>query len=122
SLGSVPDPRSSIKINESLSACSIILTIFFICDEKVDRDCSIDCSSPISQNTFLNIVMIEPSKVGINKPDCAINVIKPTVFKVTVLPPVLGPVIITAFISSERIGFVAFIVVPNLALAVIKSK
>ena len=41
-----------------------------------------------------------PSKVGMSNPDCAITIIKPSVFNVTVLPPVLGPVIITVSISS----------------------
>ena len=27
---------------------STISTMFFMCEEKVDRDCSMDCSSPIS--------------------------------------------------------------------------
>ena len=43
-----------------------------------------------------------PSKVGINIPDCAIKIISPSVFNVTVLPPVLGPVMITVSISSAN--------------------
>jgi len=57
------------------------------------RDCSIDCSSPISANTLLKTLVSELLSAGICKPDWAINTNKPTVFNATVLPPVLGPVI-----------------------------
>ena len=41
----------------------------------------------------------EPSNAGIGIPLCAINVQSPTVFSVTVLPPVFGPVMTIAVIS-----------------------
>ena len=48
SVGSVPAPSSSSKTKLDLLAESKTDTIFFICAEKVERLCSIDCSSPIS--------------------------------------------------------------------------
>ena len=48
STGSVPLPNSSKSTRLSLSLWSIILRIFLRWEEKVERDCSIDCSSPIS--------------------------------------------------------------------------
>ena len=47
----------------------------------------------MSAKTLSNTKTLLFSLAGIFNPDIAINVIKPTVFKVTVLPPVLGPVI-----------------------------
>ena len=70
-------------------------TIVVICPEKVDRLCSMDCSSPISANTCSNTASSVPKSAGTCKPACAISVSRPTVFSVTVLPPVFGPVIIS---------------------------
>ena len=64
-----------------------------MCAEKVDKDCSMDCSSPISASTVRNTDTVLPSRTGGSKPHMVIKVNKPIVFKVTVLPPVLGPVI-----------------------------
>ena len=74
-------------------------TMLVICDEKVDRDCSIDCSSPMSANTLSNTASSVPRSAGTCKPACAISVNRPTVFSVTVLPPVLGPVM-TSVVNS----------------------
>ncbi|MCY1425332.1 hypothetical protein D9M71_411180 [compost metagenome] len=74
-------------------------TILTIWDENVESDCSIDCSSPISANNCSNTASSEPSNAGTGNPACAINVHRPTVFKVTVLPPVLGPVMTIAVMS-----------------------
>ena len=63
-----------------------------MCAENVDKDCSMLCSSPMSEKTPSNIE-IEDVFAGINKPDAAIKTNKPTIFSVTVLPPVFGPVI-----------------------------
>lgn len=51
-----------------------------------------DCSSPISANTAENTDRELPSSAGGISPHIAIRVSKPMVFRVTVLPPVLGPV------------------------------
>ena len=71
-----------------------------MCDENVDRLCSIDCSSPMSANTSSNTAISLPNCAGICMPDCAISVSRPTVFSVTVLPPVFGPVITSVVKSS----------------------
>ena len=63
------------------------------CDEKVDRLCSMLCSSPMSAKMRPKIGKAEPSAAGMNSPDCAINASSPVVLSDTVLPPVLGPVI-----------------------------
>ena len=47
------------------------------------------------------------SDAGTGRPDCAINVSNPTVFNVTVFPPVLGPLMSSVRIvwsSSRLIG------------------
>ena len=51
STGSVPAPSSSKRIRQCSSASSKICTMFFICAEKVDKLCSMLCSSPMSANT-----------------------------------------------------------------------
>lgn len=44
---------------------SVIPTIFTICDEKVDSDCSIDCSSPISAKMSSKTHISDVSLAGI---------------------------------------------------------
>ena len=91
SSGSVPAPNSSSKIRLLSSALLRIVFTFDICDEKVDKLCSILCSSPISQKIPLKTEISESSSAGIYRPDIAISVNNPTIFIATVLPPVLGP-------------------------------
>ena len=50
-------------------------------------------SSPMSANTLSNTYILEFSSAEMFKPEHAIQVSKPIVFKETVLPPVFGPVI-----------------------------
>ena len=102
SVGSVPAPISSKSTRQFSSASLRILTVLVMCDENVLKLCSILCSSPISAYIFLNTAMSEWSRAGMNKPDCAISVRSPTVFKETVLPPVLGPVMIRSLKSVPR--------------------
>ena len=64
SLGSVPLPSSSSKTSELKVILDKISTIFFIWLEKVDKDCSMDCSSPISAKISSNAPKIESSLVG----------------------------------------------------------
>ena len=94
SIGSVPAPNSSSNTRLLSSACSIIRIILVIWEEKVDRDCSILCSSPISTRIWRKTDTWLPSATGSINPHIAIADNKPIVFSVTVLPPVLGPVII----------------------------
>ncbi len=60
SVGSVPAPSSS----NSTSDCGVTLfnisTMLVMWEEKVDSDCSMDCSSPISANTSSNMASSEP--------------------------------------------------------------
>lgn len=92
-----------IKSTRQFSSASLrILTVLVMCDENVLKLCSILCSSPISAYIFLNTAMSEWSRAGMNKPDCAISVRSPTVFNETVLPPVLGPVMIRSLKSVPR--------------------
>ncbi len=71
-----------------------------MCAEKVDSDCSMLCSSPMSAKTPSNTDSAAPSAAGTCSPDCAMSTSRPTVFSVTVLPPVLGPVITSTWKSS----------------------
>ena len=41
-----------------------------------------------------------PSATGTSRPDCTITVMRPTVFRAEVLPPVLGPVMIKVLYRS----------------------
>ncbi len=68
SEGSVPAPNSSIKTKVLLSAWAKILTILVIWEEKVLRDCSILCSSPISAKIFVKIPIVLPISAGIWRP------------------------------------------------------
>ena len=92
STGSVPAPSSSSKHSDLELTLDKMSIMFFMCDEKVERFCFIDCSSPISQN-IPSKYDSSPLSAGMNIPHIAITVISPTSLSVTVLPPVLGPVI-----------------------------
>ena len=54
SLGSVPVPTSSSRTSAGSCRSRSIETRFVMCDEKVLRLASIDCSSPMSANTERN--------------------------------------------------------------------
>ena len=75
-----------------MSASSRMAIILVMWAEKVDKDCSMLCSSPISASTWSNKDTALPSDTGIIRPHMVIKVRSPTVFSATVLPPVLGPV------------------------------
>ncbi len=112
STGSVPAPNSSIKISVRSSASRSIETIFVMCAENVDSDCSILCSSPMSASTFPNTDTRELSDAGIYNPHAAISVKSPSVLIDTVLPPVFGPVITSESKSVPKrisIGTAVFI-------------
>ena len=93
STGSVPAPNSSINTSVLSSASRSTETILVICAEKVESDCSMLCSSPMSASTLPNTATRELSAAGIYSPQAAIKVNNPSVLIETVLPPVLGPVI-----------------------------
>ena len=93
SVGSVPAPSSSNRAKERELTWPRMSTMLVIWEEKVERLCSMDCSSPMSANTSSNTESSVPSSAGTCRPACIISVNRPTVLSVTVLPPVLGPVI-----------------------------
>ena len=72
-----------------------MLTILDIWAEKVERLCSMLCSSPMSARIWLNTGRLLPSSAGIWRPHWLIAESRPRVFMDTVLPPVLGPVMIS---------------------------
>ena len=92
SIGSVPAPTSSTRINAGRVSWRFISTMLAICPEKVLKLVAIDCSSPMSANTERNTGTREPGPVGMCSPDWAITTSSPAVFRATVFPPVLGPV------------------------------
>ena len=103
SVGSVPAPSSSNSTrSRGLTSC-IISTMFVIWPEKVLRLCSMLCSSPMSANTCSNTASSVPRSAGTWSPAWAISVNSPTVFRVTVLPPVFGPVMIRVLIPPSPI-------------------
>ena len=109
STGSVPAPSSSIRTRLVSPASSIIALIFFIWPENVERDCSIDPSSPMSAKTASNRKDLI-SYAGTGKPDWASSTKRPMVLSETVFPPVFGPVMTTPVIDlsiSKSIGTAA---------------
>ncbi len=56
------------------------------------KDCSMLWPSPISASMSVKTANSLPGSAGTWSPDCTISVSRPMVFKATVLPPVLGPV------------------------------
>ena len=81
-------------MRERSSASFKMPTMVVMWEEKVDRDWAMDCSSPMSASTRSKIRTVESDPVGMCRPHWAMRVSRPMVFKVTVSPPVLGPVII----------------------------
>jgi len=77
-------------------------TIFTMWEEKVESDCSMDCSSPMSAYTAPKVEMRLSSPTGMCRPHSAISVSRPSVFRLTVLPPVFGPVMMSAEKSRPR--------------------
>ena len=102
STGSVPEPSSSISTSEFGVICVSIEEMFAMCAENVESDCSIDCSSPMSAKTLSKKPIFASSRHGTKSPDFAIRQRSPVVFSETVLPPVLGPVTISAEYLSPR--------------------
>ena len=69
------------------------------------------CSSPISARTLPKCPISVFSFAGTGIPDNAINVSNPATFRVTVFPPVFGPVIsiiFSLFPNSKFIGTTVF--------------
>ena len=93
SSGSVPAPISSISTSAFSLTRFKISTMFFMCEEKVERLCSILCSSPMSQKISLKTDSSLDSSQGTKIPVIIIAVSSPVSFIVTVFPPVFGPVI-----------------------------
>ena len=70
--------------------------------EKVDRLCSMDCSSPISAKIWLKIPTRLPLSARIGRPDWAMIWARPKVFNMMVLPPVFGPVMTISVKSGPK--------------------
>ena len=66
------------------------------CPENVLRLAAIDCSSPMSANTDRKTGSREPSAAGTCRPAWAMRASSPAVLRATVLPPVFGPVTMSA--------------------------
>ena len=64
--------------------------------ENVDSDCAIDCSSPMSANTSRKMGRRLPGAAGMCSPAWCMSASRPSVRRVTVLPPVFGPVTTSA--------------------------
>ncbi len=98
SLGSVPLPNSSKSTSEEAFTSRQMAASFDICAENVERLAWIDWSSPISAKICeKNGSLAYFANNG--KALCARHANSPTVFSVTVFPPVLDPVI-----SKDRNG------------------
>ena len=117
--GSVPVPTSSRSTTLPSSASSIMLDMRDRCDEKVDIELSIDCSSPISTRILDAKGNMDDLSAETGMPDRAIRIKRPAVLIVIVLPPALGPVItITLFSPSrEKSSGTTFPMAPSLCWA-----
>ena len=112
SAGSVPAPSSSRSKSVSGVISFINDTMFLRCPENVDKDCSMDCSSPISVKMLENVEISLSAPAGINMPESAMTSRIPTSLSVTVLPPAFGPVISITSKSFPRyivMGFTLFL-------------
>ena len=92
-LGSLPLPNSSIKNKVFPLAFSIKCFMFFKWEEYVLSSNSRLCVSPMCIMSCLKIPISVSGLTETSSPACNITCSKPTVFKVTVLPPALGPLI-----------------------------
>ena len=110
SIGSVPEPSSSSNIKDSDVKFFNISTIFVIWDENVLSELLISWSSPISVNILSKTYIEELSSQGIARPEHAIQVKSPTVFNVTVFPPVFGPVINNVEKSFPKVSVIGTMV------------
>ena len=91
SVGSVPAPSSSNRQRERRPPGSKSARVGHVggeCGEALLNALLV----PISANTSSNTASSDPSKAGMWRPACPMRVKSPTVFRDTVLPPVLGPV------------------------------
>ena len=91
-MGSVPAPSSSITHRVARLVSFMMPMMLVMWALKVDRLCSMLCSSPMSTSTRRNTLSLLLSAAGIIRPHIAIRVSRPSVLRQTVLPPVLGPV------------------------------
>ena len=64
--------------------------------ENVESDWAIDCSSPMSAKTSRQTGSRLPGSAGTWRPAWCIRLRRPSVRRVTVLPPVFGPVTTSA--------------------------
>ena len=93
SSGSVPPPGSSMSTRDFSVAPSKISFRWATCDENVERFSSMDWLSPTSHQTLSKTASRVPSAAGTNSPHAAIRQNSPHILSVTVLPPVLAPLI-----------------------------
>mmetsp|Transcript_44474 Transcript_44474/g.110686 ORF Transcript_44474/g.110686 Transcript_44474/m.110686 type:complete len:211 (+) Transcript_44474:1254-1886(+) len=104
SVGSVPAPissRSTSEVSGAAVAASMMRRMRATCAEKVESDWTIDWSSPMSAITRSNhgtrAGSPPLSSHSTHSPARAISAAIPRVLRLTVLPPVFGPVITIAF-------------------------
>ncbi len=79
---------------------------FVMCAEKVESAASMDCASPMSARNAVKTGKLA-AVAGTGKPACAIMASRAVVLRVTVLPPVLGPLMMSwrsAAVSSRVSG------------------
>ena len=81
--------------------------MFVMWDEKVESDCSMLCSSPISAKTRSKTESSLLSPAGIMSPHIAMSENRPSVLIETVFPPVFGPVMMSESKSVPSLMSVA---------------
>ncbi len=94
SSGSVEEPSSSSRTSECGPASRERRSRLVMCAEKVESAASMDCASPMSARNAVNTGKLA-AVAGTGRPACAIMASRATVLSVTVLPPVLGPLMMS---------------------------
>ncbi len=96
SVGSVPAPTSSSSTRVPGPAASTKRTTLRRWLEKVESDCAMLCSSPMSAITRPKTGSRAPPAAGTRRPAWCMSDSRPSVLSDTVLPPVFGPVTTSA--------------------------
>ena len=103
--GSVPVPSSSSRTKVAGAAWERMAAVAATWAEKVESCCSIDWSSPISTRSPCRSGIRVDGSAGIGIPLSAITDRSPTVLRAMVLPPALGPLMVTTCgVSSPVAG------------------
>ena len=102
SSGSVPLPSSSRRTRLREVLFLVMEEILVIWEEKVEKDSSMLCPSPISVQTESKMGRIDSSSAGMKDEIWLRRTHRARVFMVTVFPPALAPLRTSTLVPSSR--------------------